>query len=425
MSTHTSNGRWTPGKWGRLDLLLVGAGEIFTADGPPLRDAVLGIAQGHIAFLGTHQQLMSGDLAPDEHTPVLNLEGRLLTPGLVECHTHLVFAGDRTDEYARRATGVSYATIAREGGGIAATMRATRAASQQTLVDLARPRLHRLLAQGVTTAEVKSGYGLAHDAELRILEAVRALDREQPVDLIGTFLGAHVVPPDRRDDRAGYLDELIQHTLPAVAEAGLAHFCDVFVEDTAFSLAEAERVFRAGLDLGLRPKVHAEQLGYGGGAALAARLGAVSADHLEHLDAEGIAALATAGTVAVLLPGASMFLGHDTRPPARALIEAGVPVALSTDCNPGTCMTENLQLMLTLGLSRLGLSPTEALEAVTVNAARALALEHSAGILRVGRAADLAVFDVPDHHHLPYHFGHNHTWRVFKAGREVWRASTH
>lgn len=400
------------------DLLLTHAGEVFTAAGPPLRDTTVAVRDGRVSAITPASEAPP----PGPATQVVDLDGRLLTPGLVECHTHLVFGGDRAGEYAERAAGTPYRDIARRGGGIATTVRATRQADLEALIHAARPRLQRFLAQGVTTAEVKSGYGLDHQTELRILQAVQALDAAQPIDLIGTFLGAHVVPPERRADRDAYVDELIERTLPAVAEAGLARFCDVFVEDTAFSLDEAERILRAGLALGLRPKVHADQLEAGGGAELAAAVGAVSADHLEHISDEGVRALAAAGTVAVLLPGAALFLGQDARAPARRLIEAGVPVALSTDCNPGTCMTEHLQLMLTLGMSRLGMTAREVLEAVTCHAARAIGCEAEAGQIAVGRPADLAVFDVPDHEHLPYHFGPVHTWRVYKRGVEVWRA---
>lgn len=399
-----------------IDLLVTGAGEVFPATSSgPIEQGVVAIQAGKLAYVGPPQGL--GPIGGD--VPRLDAAGGLVTPGLVDPHTHLVFAGDRSGEYAQRAAGASYLDIAAAGGGIAHTMRATRQADLDTLVALATPRLDRLLASGVTTAEVKSGYGLEHQAELRMLRVVRALDDAHPIDLVPTFLGAHTVPPDRK--RAPYLDEVAGTMLSAVADEGLADFCDVFVERGAFSVAEGERVLRAGLARGLRPKVHADQLSAGGGAELAARVGATSADHLEHATDAGIAALAAAGTVAVLLPGAALFLGSDDRPPARRLIEAGVAVALATDCNPGTCMTENLLLMLTLGMSRLGMTAREVLEAVTIHAARAVGREQVAGTLEVGRPADLVVFDVPSHRHLPYHFGAPHARVVLKSGREVYR----
>jgi len=397
-----------------IDLLIENAAEVF--DGEAVwPHAPIAIAGGRIAAVG--------DLAGcviDADTGRLDAEGGLVTPGLIDAHTHLVFAGDRADEYALRAAGKSYLDIAAAGGGIAATVRATRAADLATLMALARPRLDRLLACGVTTAEVKSGYGLDFTTEIRILEAIRRLDAEHPIDLVATFLGAHTVPPERRHDRAGYLDEVVEQMIPAAAQ--LATFCDVFVEKSAFTLEEGERVLRAGLAHGLRPKIHADQLSAGGGAELGARLGAVSADHLEHISDAGIQALAAAGTVAVLLPGAGIFLGDDHRAPARRLVEAGVPVALSTDCNPGTCHTENLPLMLTLGMSRLGLSPIEVLKAVTLHAAQAVGREATAGRILPGRCADLAVFSVPSHRHLPYRFGLPPTRHVIKNGRVVFTA---
>ena len=398
-----------------IDCLVSGAAEVFTATGSdPVPHGVVAIADGRIVYVGPPQGL--GEVPPE--VPRVDAGGGLVTPGLVDPHTHVVFAGDRSGEYAQRATGRSYLEIAREGGGIAATMRATREADLDELVTLARPRLDRLLQNGVTTAEIKSGYGLSHDAELRMLRTIRALDGAHPIDLVPTFLGAHTVPPDRT--RGPYLAEVMDQMLPAVAAEGLAEFCDVFVEEGAFSLSEAESVLRAGLEHGLRPKVHADQLSAGGGAELAARVGAVSADHLEHISDAGIEALAAAGTVAVLLPGAALFLGEDDRAPARRLVEAGVSVALATDCNPGTCMTENLLLMLTLGMSRLGLSAREVLEAVTVHAARAVGREDVAGSIAVGRPADLTVFDVPSHRHLPYHFGAPHVAKVLKDGVVVY-----
>lgn len=396
-----------------LDVLLEGAAEVF--DGEGILDAdTIGIRDGRIAWIGRGRPAGVG-----ASTQISSVNGGLVTPGLVDCHTHVVFAGDRADEYAMRAAGAGYLEIAAAGGGIAKTMRATRRATVKQLCDLAWPRLDRLLDFGVTTAEVKSGYGLSVDAEINMLRAVKALDAEHPIDLVGTFLGAHSVPPALRkvaNGREIYLDSVINEMLPIVAAEGLAEFCDIFVEQGAFTLEDAERMFEAGLKYGLRPKIHAEQLTCNHGAALAARMGAVSADHLEHLDQAGVDALAEAGTVAVLLPGASVFLGDDHRPPTAALREAGVPIALSTDCNPGTCMTENILLMLTLGMSRLGMSPIEVLQAVTMHAAAAIGRSESAGRLAVGRAADVAVFDVPSHRHLPYHFAVPCVWRVFKGG---------
>lgn len=396
-----------------IDLLLHNAGEIFDGDRIIEADS-LAIADGRITWIGRGEP--AGVTA---QTRRIDLAGALVTPGLVDPHTHLVFGGDRADEYALRATGTSYVSIAEAGGGIARTMRATREASVDQLCALAHPRLANLLSFGVTTAEVKSGYGLDTATELKMLRVIKRLDDEQPIDLVGTFLGAHTLPPEHKARPDAYVDLVCEEMIPAVAEEGLADFCDVFVERSAFSVKQGERVLRCGVEHGLRPKVHAEQLSHTGGAAMAAHLGAVSADHLEHLTEDDVAALAEAGTVAVLLPGASVFLGDDHRPPTQALRAANVAIALSTDCNPGTCMTENLLLMLTLGMSRLGLSPLEVLRAVTRHAAAAIGRGKQAGRLAVGRVADIAVFDTPSHRHLPYHFGINCTRMVFKNGRLV------
>lgn len=407
-----------------LDLVVEGAAEIYTAAGPIYSAGTLiGVQHGRVVFIGSKTALGASPWTIGEGTTRVDAAGGLVTPGLVECHTHIVFGGDRAGEYAQRATGVPYLEIARAGGGIATTVRGTRAASQEELVEGAHRRLDRLVSFGVTTCEVKSGYGLDLDTELKILRAVKALDADHPVDLVGTFLGAHTVPPEHKRSREAYLDLVVEEMIPAVAAEDLARFCDVFVEAEAFSAKEGARVLQAGVNHGLKPKVHADQLTGCGGAELAARVGAVSADHLEHVSLAGVRAMATSGTVAVLLPGASLFLGQDVRPPARALLDAGVPVALSTDCNPGTCMTENLQVMMTLGMSRLGMSPTEVLDAVTVQAARALDMADEAGQIAVGRKADLAIFDVASHVHLPYHFGVNHTRAVVKAGAVIWEAS--
>ena len=407
-----------------VDLLIEGAGEVFVSNRiGPLRDGVVAIANGQIAHVGSIGDLPD-TFALTQDTVRLDARGGLVTPGWVEPHTHIVFAGDRSRELAARAQGKSYLEIAKAGGGIAATMRATREASLEALVDLARPRLDRLLAHGVTTAEVKSGYGLEPASELKILEAIKRLDATHPIDLVPTFLGAHTIPPELRGRRAVYVEQVIGEMIPAVSEAGLAHFCDVFVEEGAFNVEEAERILRAGLDVGLVPKVHADQLSCGGGAELAASVGAISADHLEHISDAGIAALAGSGTVAVLLPGAALFLDQSDRPPARRMIDAGVRVALSTDSNPGSSHTENLELMLTLGVAWLKLSPREALDAVTGQAAAAIGCSDVAGALEPGRPADVVLFDVPTVGHLPYHFGDSHVEWVIKAGRLVYERDT-
>jgi imidazolonepropionase len=359
------------------------------------------------------------ELIPGDGDHVLDADGGVVTPGLIDCHTHLVFAGSRAGEFARRLQGATYEEILAEGGGILGTVRATRAASVQELMDLGRQRLGKLLGGGVTTVEVKSGYGLEFDAELRILEAAKGLGQEGPVDVVPTFLGAHAVPAEYRDDREAYLDAVVDRMLPAVAERGLARFCDVFCEPgLAFDRTETRRVLEAARDLGLGLKVHADQLSLGGGSRLAGDLGAVSADHLEFIDEAGIATLARAGAVAVLLPGAAFFLAAPV-PPVSRLRKAGVPIALSTDLNPGSSPTSNLLLMTSMASVQWKLTVEESLMGITANAARALDLQDDRGQLAPGLRADLALFDVPDYRDLVYWFGESPCRAVVKDGQVV------
>ena len=332
--------------------------------------------------------------------------GRLVVPGLIDCHTHLAFAGWRADEFAQRSQGRSYLEIARAGGGIASTVRQTRAASEDELFERATGFLEEMLALGVTTVECKSGYGLNEETELKLLRVYRRLSQEQPVRLVPTFLGAHMVPPEFRNDREGYLGLLTERLIPRVGVDKLANFCDVFVEESAFSVKEARRILRAGQHAGLGSKLHADQLTDGGGAELAAEVGAVSADHLECTSERGIAALREAGVVAVSLPLAALYLRQEPMP-ARRLIDSGVAVAVATDFNPGTAPSYHLPLALTLACTLQRMTPAEALKGATVYAARAVGLEAEIGSLEPGKRADLAVIDAPDVDHWLYHFRPN------------------
>ena len=392
-------------------LLFTGARELLSmpwsvpADAAPeealglLTDAAFAVDDaGRVVWCGPRAQ------APPAARTV-DLGGRVVVPGLVDAHTHLVYAGDRTHDFALRCAGASYAEIAARGGGIRLTVRETRAASVEALVALARPRLHRLLAHGATTVEIKSGYGLDVDAELRQLEAARALREEGPVRILSTCLGAHTVPDEYTSDRPQWIRILSVQLLPMVRERQLAEFFDVFCDAGAYTLNEAQSLLRAAARLGFGLKAHGEQLTHTGVAALAAGLGAVSVDHLEHLDDAGVAALAAAGTVAVLLPGASVFLGDPARPPVRALRAAGVRMALATDANPGSSPTTHPWLIATLGCTWYGLAPHEALRGLTVHGAAALGLRDGTGSLRPGSPADFAVCDVPGWRHLVYGFG--------------------
>jgi imidazolonepropionase len=331
--------------------------------------------------------------------------GGWITPGLIDCHTHLVFGGDRSDEFERRLRGATYAEIAREGGGILSTVRATRAAGEDGLVASARRRLRRLLRDGVTTVEIKSGYGLDLDSELAMLRAARRLGREEPVEVVATLLAAHAVPPEYANRRGAYVEHVVQDILPAAARAGLMDAVDAFLEGIAFDAAEVGRVFEAAAALGLPVRLHADQLEDGGGAALAARHGALSADHLEHTSEAGVEAMAAARTVAVLLPGAWYTLREARKPPVEAFRRHGVPMALATDANPGSSPILSLLLVLNMGCTLFGLTPEEALAGVTRHAARALGVEHDRGTLETGKRADLALWDVPSPAALAYWIG--------------------
>ena len=332
--------------------------------------------------------------------------GRLVIPGLVDCHTHLAFGGWRADEFERRLQGESYLDIARSGGGIAATVRATRAASADELVFRAKAALAEMRQLGVTTVECKSGYGLDGPTERKLLEVYRRLAAEQPVRLVPTFLGAHVVPAEYRERREAYVDWLVDEMIPAVARERLAECCDVFVEQSAFSLEEARRILLAGRRHGLAAKLHADQLSDGDGARLAAEVGALSADHLEHVSEAGISAMARAGTVAVSLPFATLYL-REPPMPARRLIDAGVPVAVATDFNPGSAPSFHLPMAMTLACTMQRMTPAEVLKGATIYAARAVGMEGEVGSLEPGKRADFAVIDAPSVAHWLYHLRPN------------------
>jgi imidazolonepropionase len=367
-----------------------------------VEDGVVAARDGRIVFAGP----ATGAPAFDAEETI-DCGGRWITPGLIDCHTHLVHAGNRAREFEMRLDGATYEEIARAGGGIRSTMTATRAASETDLTAGALLRLDALIAEGATTVEVKSGYGLTLDDELKMLRAARALGTARQVRIRTTFLGAHALPPEWTDDPDGYIDLVCDTMIPAVAAAGLADAVDAFCEGIGFSAAQTERVFAAAARHGLPIKLHAEQLSNLHGAALAARHGALSADHLEYLDDDGIAAMAKSGTVATLLPGAFYFVRETKLPPIAALRAAGVPIALATDNNPGTSPLTSLLLVLNMGATLFRLTVTECLRGVTVNAARALGLQDEIGTLEAGKACDLAIWDVEHPSELVYRMGYN------------------
>jgi imidazolonepropionase len=372
---------------------------------------------GRIVWVGRTE-----DLPPQPaNAEVIDASGKTVLPGFVDSHTHLIFAGTREDEFAQRIRGTTYQEIAESGGGINATVRSVRLATKEELKNLARGRLDRMLNLGVTTVEAKSGYGLSPADEIKCLEAIAELNEEHFCDLVPTFLGAHEVPPEYRSDRAGYLRLVVNRMLPEVADRGLAAFCDVFCERGVFDVGEAETVLLAAARRGLGLKIHADEFSALGGAELAGKVGATSADHLLHITEAGAAAMRQAGTVATLLPGTAFFLGLASAR-ARWLIDQGLAVALATDCNPGSCMTENLPLIGTMACSQMKMDPAEVITALTLNGAAALARSDRVGSLEVGKQADLAILDLPNYQLFPYHFGVNHVWRVVKSGQVVVRA---
>ena len=351
-----------------------------------------------IAFAG------AADAIPDTYrdAPRRSVGGHLITPGLIDCHTHLVYHGSRAREFEMRLTGASYEEIMRAGGGIFSTVEATRTASDEELLSSTLARLDRLISEGVTTVEIKSGYGLDIDTELRMLRTARALEKHRPIRICTTFLGAHAFPKQMSADQ--YLTEICIPALDAAAKEGLVDAVDGFCENVAFSAPQIERVFEHAAKLNLPVKLHAEQLSDQGGTILAARFGALSADHLEFLSDEGVTAMAESGTVAVLLPGAFYMLKETRKPPVEKLREAGVPMAVATDSNPGSSPMTSLLLAMNMGATLFGLSPQECLEGVTVNAAQALGL-RTVGQIKAGMIADLAVWDVTDPAELTYRMG--------------------
>ncbi|WPZ36948.1 imidazolonepropionase [Thalassobaculum sp. OXR-137] len=386
-----------------------------TADGyGRIDDGAIAVKDGQIAWIGPRSALPG----PEEGLAAVRYSGERnwVTPALIDCHTHLVYGGQRAGEFEKRLAGASYAEISRAGGGIRATVAATRAASEADLLRSALRRLAPLVAEGVTVIEIKSGYGLDLDTELKMLRVARAIEREAPVEVITTFLGAHAVPPEFDGDADDYIDFVCDEVLPGAVEQGLVDQVDAFCETIAFSPEQVARVFEAARLFNLPVKLHAEQLSDYGGAELAAEAGALSADHLEYLSPVGVRAMARAGTVAVLLPGAFFTLNETRRPPVDRLREAGVPIALATDSNPGSSPVTSLLTAMNMGCVLFGLTPQEALAGVTRNAARALGIGDRRGTLEVGKAADFVIWDIEEPAELAYRIGFNPCVDVIRAG---------
>jgi len=364
-----------------------------------------------------------GGLDPSAAEDVERIDGHgnLLTPGFVDCHTHPVFHRTREHEFVKRVQGATYQEIAAAGGGILFSVRDLRQTSSEILLEKLLERLDRFLMHGTTTIEAKSGYGLSFESEIRQLEVIRRANELHPVEIVPTFLGGHQIPEEYRLNRHAYLDLLTQEMLPAVAETGLAKFSDVFCESHAFTADEAEQILVVAAQLGLRPKIHADQLSNSGGTEVAIAVGAISADHLEYTPPALYEALGEAGVVPVLLPGADFFINASRYAAAREMIAAGLPVAISTDFNPGTCMTESLPMIMTLACLKLHMTPAEAFVAATVHAARALGVDHQVGSIEIGKPADMVLWNAENVETIAYHFGVNLVSKVFKAGKLVYQ----
>ncbi|MDF2152351.1 imidazolonepropionase [Vibrio sp. CAU 1672] len=397
-----------------MDLLLVNACLVTMQPGEegylPSAPARLGIQQGKICAISTAKKgedtpAIECELDPNRYARVLDLQGRLITPGLIDCHTHLVYAGNRAGEFEMRLNGLPYQEIARQGGGILSTVRATRAASEAELVELALPRLDGLLDSGVTSVEIKSGYGLTFDDEMKMLRAAKALDKERNVNITTTLLAAHALPPEYAHRADDYIEHICQEMIPYVAQEQLASSVDIFCESIGFNLSQTQRVFDCAHQHGLQVKGHTEQLSNLGGTALTAHYNGLSADHIEYLDEDGISALAQSSTVATLLPGAFYFLREKQLPPVEKLRQHKVPMAVATDLNPGTSPFADLSLIMNMACTLFGLTPQESLRGVTCHAAQALGYPQSRGKIELGYDADLSIWDITHPADLSYQVG--------------------
>lgn len=418
----------------KIDLLIKHASQLITIatpEGGPQRGRQLGdlalIEDGALAIRGEHIVAVGStdDLTSRfESTHTIDAGAKVVMPGFVDPHTHAVWAADRASEFEQRIAGASYLEIMEAGGGIMSTVRATRAASVDQLVEQTRPRLDRMLTYGTTTVEVKTGYGLQTDAELRALEAITQLDRQHALDLIPTFLGAHAIPAEYKDREDAYAELVVKEMLPAAYESWQNNghdtlYCDVFCEEGAFTLAQSRAILERGKELGFKLKIHTDEFKALGGTALGVELDAVSADHLVVTPPHEIEALGKSNTVAVSLPGTPFGLGHKAYSPAAAILDAGGILALATDCNPGTTWCESMQMVIAIACRYLGLTPAQAIVAATLNAAFAIGQGDRIGTLKADRRADVIILDVPDYRHLGYRYGINLVEMVIKRGRIV------
>lgn len=413
----------------RGDLIIKNASELVTVSGIAqkkgaamkdlgiIRDGAVVVDKGTIARVGTTDEVLRS-VDPNRYE-VIDATGKAVLPGFVDAHTHFVFGGFRAEEFSFRLSGMTYMEIMQRGGGIASTVESTRAASRDDLIASGMKRLDRMLSFGVTTVEGKSGYGLDLETEIKQLEVMRTLDERHPVDVVRTFLGAHAIPREYRNDPEGYVDYVVHKVLPEIARHDLARFCDIFCEKGVFELAQSRRLLEAARSCGLALKLHADELTPLGGAELAAELSAVSADHLLYASAQGIAHMAGRDVVAVLLP-ATAFCLKEPYAPARSMIEAGCAVALATDFNPGSCFSESIPLIFALATLYMGITPEEALTACTLNGAAALGCAQQVGSIDPGKQGDLVILEFPSYLFIPYHIGVNCVEKVIKKGDVVY-----
>lgn len=413
----------------QIDLLIKG-GQVVTAaqKNYPVRgrdmqnlevieDGWVGIVGEQIVAVGAKEKV-SSQIKITKETQVIDATGKVISPGLIDPHTHLIFGGSREDEFYLRAQGADYMAIMEAGGGIASSVRATRATSLDTLVASGKQRLDWMLRMGVTTVECKSGYGLDLETELKQLEAVRILRNEQPIELISTFMGAHAWPKEFQGDEDGYVDFLINTALPKIKENDLAEYVDVFTEKGVFSVEQSHRIFKKAKELGFKLRIHADEINTLGGAELAAKLGAASADHLLMVSDQGIKELADSDVIPILLPGTAFAL-RKSYAPARKMLGAGLPIALATDFNPGSCPTANLALVMSIACLYMAMTPEEVFHAVTINAAYSLGRSDRLGSIEVGKQADLIIFDVDHYKKIPYFFGVNLVKTIVKKGQVI------
>lgn len=417
-----------------VDILIKNIGELITMAGPNaprikeqmndignIHNAAIAIHHGSIVSVGPQDQVCR----EYDGIQTIQANGKLVTPGFVDPHTHPVFAGTRENEFEMRIAGATYQEIAKKGGGIRNSARKLQAIDKSTLREATRLRMLRFLHLGTTTIEAKSGYGLSTESEIKSLEVIQELSKELPLDIVPTFLGAHEIPDEYRQNRQAYIDLIINEMIPQVAGRKLAKYCDVFCEDHVFTIEESRQILSSAMKAGLSPKLHADELTYTGGAELAGQLHATSADHLMAVMDQGIQSLQQSGVIAVLLPATTFFLGLSRYAPARKMIESGVAVALATDFNPGSCMTQSMPMVLTISALYLKMTPAEALTASTINSACAIGMQNQVGSLMVGKQADLLLWQVPNLAYVPYHFGDNLIRMVIKRGKILIENSPH